>query len=427
LIGWHANRGWDQAADVFPASRFRDQFYRPDIVQLVLATLDEDKAIDQANSVAKRTREAEDVTKRLPPVITILSPADGAEVRDGEITVEYTIRSPSSLPVSEVRATIDDRPAGQGQKSAIPISANDSPLTLRVPMPPRDLTLSLFAITKAGTSSEPARIRLRWAGAKVQESGPTLHALVIGISKYAQTGLNLGFAAKDADDFADALMMQQGKAYQKVVVKKLTNEQATERSIRMGLGWLKNEVKTRDDRAVLFFSGHGATTPELVSYLLPHDVDRADLVATGLDKSIIFNTLRGLPGKVLVFLDACHAAEGIEAATGGLRRLDTVGLMNELADPQHGIVSFVSSQGNEFSYESDTWRNGAFTNALVDGLAGKALDPGEHEISTIDLYKWLYKRVPALLKGVPALAAKRQTPIMHGPPSLAPFPVALVK
>ena len=36
LIGWHVNRGWTQEADFFPASRFRAEFNRPDIVQLVL-------------------------------------------------------------------------------------------------------------------------------------------------------------------------------------------------------------------------------------------------------------------------------------------------------------------------------------------------------------------------------------------------------
>ena len=52
LIGWHLNRGWNQAADFFPASRFRARFNRPDIVRLVLETLDEDAAIKQANEIA---------------------------------------------------------------------------------------------------------------------------------------------------------------------------------------------------------------------------------------------------------------------------------------------------------------------------------------------------------------------------------------
>ncbi len=33
LIGWHVNRGWEQEADFFPASQFRAQYNRPDIVK----------------------------------------------------------------------------------------------------------------------------------------------------------------------------------------------------------------------------------------------------------------------------------------------------------------------------------------------------------------------------------------------------------
>ena len=41
LIGWHLNRGWNQAADFFPASKFHDKYSRADIVERVLDTLDE--------------------------------------------------------------------------------------------------------------------------------------------------------------------------------------------------------------------------------------------------------------------------------------------------------------------------------------------------------------------------------------------------
>ena len=49
LIGWHVNRGWNQAADFFPASKFHDKYARADIVDRVLDTLDEGEAIRQAD------------------------------------------------------------------------------------------------------------------------------------------------------------------------------------------------------------------------------------------------------------------------------------------------------------------------------------------------------------------------------------------
>jgi WD40 repeat protein len=54
LIGWHVNRGWNQEADFFPASQFRAEYNRPDIVKLVLKTKDEAEAVQQANATAQR-------------------------------------------------------------------------------------------------------------------------------------------------------------------------------------------------------------------------------------------------------------------------------------------------------------------------------------------------------------------------------------
>ena len=52
LIGWHVNNGKDRAADFFSASRFRDAFYRPDIVTRVLETLDPNVALGLENYAA---------------------------------------------------------------------------------------------------------------------------------------------------------------------------------------------------------------------------------------------------------------------------------------------------------------------------------------------------------------------------------------
>jgi WD40 repeat protein len=54
LVGWQVNHGPEQAADFFPASKFRERFYRPDVVSLVLKTLDETEAVRQADAAAAR-------------------------------------------------------------------------------------------------------------------------------------------------------------------------------------------------------------------------------------------------------------------------------------------------------------------------------------------------------------------------------------
>ena len=70
LIGWHVNQAPDQVADFFPASRFRDLFYRPDVVRLVLSTLDEPEALRKADAARgiRAPEVAAPITQDLPPV-----------------------------------------------------------------------------------------------------------------------------------------------------------------------------------------------------------------------------------------------------------------------------------------------------------------------------------------------------------------------
>ena len=46
LIGWHINNGWDRAPDFYSVARFRDRFYRPDVIARVLDKLDINEAVE---------------------------------------------------------------------------------------------------------------------------------------------------------------------------------------------------------------------------------------------------------------------------------------------------------------------------------------------------------------------------------------------
>ena len=65
---------------LLPASRFRSTYYRPDVIDRVLETLDEAEAIRLANEESGRKPAAVSVREKLPPVVAILSPSDGTEV-----------------------------------------------------------------------------------------------------------------------------------------------------------------------------------------------------------------------------------------------------------------------------------------------------------------------------------------------------------
>lgn len=425
LIGWHRNNGRDHEADFFPVGRFRQVFYRPDVLALVLDRLDEGEALRLADAEAGRKPPETALAQRLPPVVTILSPAAGVEVSESEVLVRFTVRSPSGEPVTAVKALVDGRPLATTRDITVqarpapggaPAPGGESEVReLRVPVPARDAEIGIIAENRYA-ASQPATVPVRWRGPAPDEFviKPTLYVLAVGVSRYENPEWALGLAAKDAQDFADTVQRQKGGLYKDVVVKVLTDDRATKDEILDGLEWIQRQT-TAKDVAMLFLAGHGVNDQAGVYYFLPANASTEKLKRTGVIFSDILATVNGLAGKTLVFLDTCHAGNIM-----GTRRgvADITGVVNELASAESGAVVFASSTGKQYSQEKPEWGNGAFTKALVEGLGGKADLLGKGKITINMLDAWLAERVKELTGGT-------QTPTTSKPRTVPDFPVAL--
>jgi WD40 repeat protein len=436
LIGWHVNNGKDQAADFFPVGQFRSVYYRPDVVSKILQTGDEQLALKEANEEAGRRQQQAELTRLLPPVVEIVSPSDGAEMSSGEVTVRFRLRTPSGEPVTEVRALVDGRPAsadrGLSLKSA-ETAATDA-RELRVSVPEGESQVSVIASNRF-TTSVPATVRVRVrktvASSTVNTVGnasnsitgeafeikPKLYVLAVGVSNYADPKLRLGYAAKDAGDFAAAMQRQKGGLYRDVVVRLLTDERATKDEILDGLDWIRKET-TSKDVAMVLFAGHGVNDQDGRYFYLPYNTDLDKLLRTGVSFEDIKNTVSALAGKTLFFIDTCHSGNVL----GGRRglNLDIVGVINELSSAENGAVVFAASTGNQYSLENPAWHNGAFTLAVVEGVGGRAdyTGKGRITINMLDLY--ISERVKELTRGA-------QTPTTAKPNTVPDFPIALKK
>jgi uncharacterized caspase-like protein len=246
-----------------------------------------------------------------------------------------------------------------------------------------------------------------WKGKPpVKAAMPRLLILAVGIGKYEEKALKLDYAAKDADDFFTAFKQQEGLLYSKVVPYVITDSKAKKDDILDGLDWLKKET-TSKDIAVIFLSGHGVNDPAGLYFFLPQNAVSDKLTRTGLELSTFKNVVAYLPGKVLLFLDTCHAGS-----------VDFNGIINTLTGTGVGAVVFASSTGSQKSLESSVWQNGAFTKALVEGLNGKADYKGKITITSLDLY---------VSDRVKELTDERQTPVVGKPTTIADFPIARKK
>jgi len=420
LIGWHVNNGPDQAGDFYPASRFRSTKYRPDVVSKVLSTLDEAEAVRLADAERGKASETTTIAQALPPIITVTSPEDGTRVSSTTVSLRYAVRTPSGEPVTGIRALVDGRPVAS-DRGGKPMAKAGEEQTITVAIPPRDCQVSLIAENRF-SASVPATVHLTWANAGRGVTAvpstetefiakPKLYLLAVGESAYQGPVPKLGFAAKDASDFAAAMRTQKGGLYRDVEVKLLMD--GPKEDIEDGLDWLQHQVTSRDV-AMLFLAGHGVNDSSNVYYFLPANADLDRLKRTGLIFSDIKTTMESIAGKVVMFVDTCHSGNVM-----GTRRGDINQVINELASAENGVVVFAASTGRQFSLEDPKWQNGAFTKALLEGVGGKAAYGGNSNkitVNMLDLY--ISERVKELTKG-------QQTPSTTKPSTVPDFPVAV--
>ena len=421
LIGWHLNSGKEHAADFFPASRFRERYYRPDVLAKVFDTQDEASAVRIANAESGRKQTAmASIAQILPPVEEIISPAADAAVRSNKVTVRYRVRTLADAPVPGIRVRVngqsvsDDRALKRKEESGGDIRE------IEVVIPEQDSDIALFAENKNGMSTA-ALLHLEWAGkaaaVEAVQFKPKLYVLAVGVSKYKNSEYNLGLAAKDATDFAAVLKKQQGRLYGEVVVKLLTDEAASRDDVVDGLDWLKQQVTARDV-GMMFIAGHGMNDNQGKYFFLPHNADPDKLLRTGVAQTDIRDTLNSLAGKAVFFVDTCHAGNAL-----GTSKTRAIGgtadaFINELGSAENGVVVFSSSTGKQLSQENLAWGNGAFTKAVVEGLSGKADFTKNGKITHKGLDYYVTERVKELTHG-------QQSPVAIAPNGITDFPIAI--
>ncbi len=418
LLGWHINNGPDKSPSFYPLSRFKEKYYRPDIIDALLEVYYEADAISLANSRSNKipaVTAEKDIREKLPPTVTITSPANGSTVSSATINLVYSISSPKDAPAKNIRILVNGRPVGMNRGVVTTGSAQQK---TEVAIPSSDATITVLAENDNGTSPE-ANLFLKWSAPVATKEEfvykPKLYVLAIGVSDYNNPELKLGFAAKDAGDFSGTLAKQKGALYADVIIRKLVNKEATKDAITDGLEWIQQQTGQKDV-AMIFFAGHGINDNNGIYYMLPVGADLERIRTTCLNFEELRQTVSSIAGKVVVFIDACHSGN----AMGSTRRggTDINAVVNELSSTENGAITFTSSTGKQFSLEDPTWGNGAFTKAVMEGLSGKAALPGKNKITVKSLDAYISERVKELTKG-------KQHPTSVTPPNVPDFPIGI--
>jgi hypothetical protein len=433
LIGWHLNRGNDKTADFFPVSRYREQFYRPDVIDHVLETRDVAEALRLADEAAHKKpssigNTAAAVIQKQPPVVELAvgGPTRKLEVAPSvrTVTVRYKVWS-GSEPAKQIRVTIDGRPALV--EAPVPKDA-DTVAAVDVPVPSYNCSISVLAENDFA-ASKPAVLQVSRAGGeerpKTETAKPRLFVLSVGVDANQRDGKDVNPIVKnDAEDMVKLFTKQSPALYRDVQSRLLTGPDATSAHILEGFDWLRQKTEP-DSVVIIILMGHGENEGGKFHFVA-YDQD----TSVGYDE--IQRCLSALPGRVLLFVGSCHSG-----STAGRSReeewaaMDATPLANALSSEENGVVVFTAATGRQVAWSVSELRNSLFFTAVLEGLSGKAdlLHKGRITVASLETY--VASRVPELFEKYLANSQSpkedgmsTQTPTVAKPQTIPDFVIA---
>jgi WD40 repeat protein len=468
LIGWHMNRAYNKESDFFTVGRFRNQYYRPEVLQKIFMTGDIQEALlalqsEAAASTAALAKAAADTTAKaadatakvsstmpapiavqtvLPPVIELETDTQ-IETDATSVPVKYALRSPNDAPVTEVKVRVDGKlitTGDPGKHASRGIEAGFHQVMVPVPSD-KDADILILAKNK-NAASEPITIHIKRLSKVSGDDQPVkfkkLYLLAVGVSKYPklEEKFQLDSPAKDAADFIDMFKKYGTNLYGEMEIRVLQNEQATSQHVLEGLKWLKDKVGP-DDMGILFLAGHGINDPVTGKYFYAS----SDLVAHRNDEIKdyeyddktyvpglkIQEMISNMRGRGIVFLDTCNSGNALEdlnltkKENKDNKNTNVTALLNE-ADDEKGVAVLSATSGKQKAGEADDLNNGFFTYAIKEGVLDRKADyVKDGRITPPALLIFVSQKIKELAKKYNEKGDRAQTPKMVGASFNEPF------
>jgi len=228
--------------------------------------------------------------------------------------------------------------------------------------------------------------------------GGTVYAVVVGINHFKNANPQLNFAANDADEFAEFLRLPRGGKLQddlqlrSFVARDKDGPDVLAPAVTNALSSFLGANATAKDTVILFIATHGVIEPKTnLPYLLTSESNLQNLKDTAIPMSAVLdllNPVRCNAGRVLIFVDVCHAAYVGEFRSGG-EVLAGTGSTQQ-------VFTFAASRTTEESKESEILRHGVFSYYLLRGLNTEEPnkdEPGSPSILLRDLVPYVTSNV----------------------------------
>jgi hypothetical protein len=381
-----------QDGHILPLEAFFEKFYTPKLLEQVLA-----------GNLPAAPAEGVDFAKavKLPPKVEILSPkGPAAESEEAEVEVSAEDQGGG---IDEIRLYLNGKLVSEDARGMkIKPERSRQRQTYRVSLSAGNNELRATAFNKDRTESSPALVQIEFKGA---QASANLHVIAVGINVYKNSIYNLNYGRPDAQALVNALKDGARPLFKEIKIVELYDSDATLANVVSAFEQAAVASKPQDV-FVFYYAGHGVMEEGERGaagefFLVPHDVtqlygDSDSLSQKALSAARLKALLSKIPAqKQLVLLDACQSGGAVEAFA--LRGAPEQKALYQLARSA-GVVVIAASGTQQFASEVKELGHGVFTDALLEGLSGKAAGgaAAAGKVTVKQLEAYLNDRVPEL-------------------------------
>jgi hypothetical protein len=410
---------WVVNNESFDLKQFKQRYYEPGLLSKLLGF----------NKEPLRSVSALQNVKLFPAVQT------SAVGVDGKLTLNLLNRGGG---IGRVQVFVNDKELladargpklnPQSTKATVTVDLSLSPALL----PGQKNTVRIVTWNNEGYLSSRGITR-DWKPKSAPLEKPRLWAIVCGVSEYSNESLNLRFAAKDAQDMAQALRLGANRLFgaDKVNLTLLSSQggqKPTKSNIQKAFSAARKAKA--NDIIVVYFAGHGVAIEKnnsLYCYLtqearaadaqtLSDPVVRAQ---TTISSEELTEWIKKIPAlKQVMVLDTCAAAAASRKLTDGRSMSgDQVRALDRMKD-RTGFHILMGCASDAVSYEATRFQQGLLTYSLLLGMKGASLGAG-NMVDVSQLFNYAADQVPLLAKGIggiqrPQIAAPKGTSFAIG-------------
>jgi WD40 repeat protein len=273
-------------------------------------------------------------------------------------------------------------------------------------------------------------------GEKTSER-PHLWAIIAGISRYSGSQLALTYAAKDAEDMAQAVKIGATGLFgaDHVHLTLLTSSAGEPGGLPTRDNLVTAFQQARQAKAtdvlLVYLSGHGISYggQDGDYYYLTSEATSANFDDPGASKQKALSSaevsamIQEIPAlKQVLILDTCAAGRAAQQLS---TRTDvsssTVRALDRMKD-RTGMFILAGAAADKVSYEASRYAQGVLTYSLLEGMRGAALSEGSM-VDVSHLFQYASNEVPKLALGIGGI----QTPVLVAPKGGASFDIGRVE